>query len=280
MKKLVVFNSNHKLDLEAEILYFSYEDMMGIDDYDRMIEHIKAFKPDLIIEEEKNDGKSIYTNVYKQLPGIPKAYWLIDGHCNLIDHVVYAKQFDYVFCAQSWFMPIIQREVLNRVFYLPLCHTQTMTEYQEMLKTKVKKDIELSFIGNIRSIHVDRKKHVQKLLEMYPNFFARQSNYEDTLKYLRRSKATFNCSLNNDLNFRVWEGLACGSLVVTDDVTDIDNIYGLRPLLTVYDKLLPNWQSLDIPQMDGEAFIKGGHTLTHRMLQLIAMTEGGEQVEF
>src|SRR6185369_7412386 len=106
-------------------MYLTHDDLADVTD---TVEKIKHFEPDLLLEEEKNDGVSNFSSIYEELPGVPKAWWCIDAHCNLIDHVVYAKQFDYVFCAQSWFVPIIQKEVLNKVFYLPLCHTQTMTE--------------------------------------------------------------------------------------------------------------------------------------------------------
>lgn len=278
--KIVVFNGQHELDLPHEMIYFTAGDLtlLGVEE---IVKLILDFKPDLMIEEEKNDGVSIYTEVYKKLTGIQKAYWLIDGHCNLIDHVVYAKQFDFVFCAQSWFVPIIQREVLNKVFYLPLCHTQTLTEYREMLATPVEKDIDLSFVGNIRSIHVERKKYVGRFLELYDGFFARKSDYNKTLEYLRRSKSTFNCSLNNDLNFRVWEALACGTVIVTDNVIDIDRIYGLRNHLTVYDKLIPDWLNLSLPSAsDTQGFIMEGHTMTHRMFQLLEMIETGDQIDY
>lgn len=273
--RIVVFNGKHKLDIAHECLYFDASSITT-EGVGAIVEKIRDFKPDLIFEEEKNDGVSKFTQIYQQLPEVPKAWWMIDAHTNLIDHIVYAKQFDWVFCAQSWFIPLVKREIRGRVGYLPLCHTQTMTEYQEMLKLPVKKDITFSFIGNIRSIHVDRERHVVQLLKMYPGFFARQSDYAKTLWYLRRSRVTFNCSLNNDLNFRVFEALACQAEIVTDEVTDVNAIYGLRPLLALYDKLNPEWKNLDLPDtFDGQTFIKSGHTLTHRMLQALEMIQLG-----
>lgn len=279
--RIVIFNNKHKLDIDHEILYMSYEDL-GVDgDDSEMVYRIKRFKPDLIIEEEKNDGKSLFSGVYQALRHIPKAWWMIDAHTNLIDHIVYAKQFDYIFCAQSWFMPIVEREVRGKVFYLPLCHTQTLTEYEEMLEIPVKKDIEFSFIGNIRSIHVERKKYIERFLATIPNFFARQSNYEDTLIYLLRSRSTFNCSLNNDLNFRVWEGIACGATVLTDHVTDIDSIKHLKNAVRTYDKLYPKEiVALYEPANDNVGWIKSNHTLTHRMNHMIGMVNVERQVNY
>ena len=276
--KLVVFNNKHELDLSHEILYFDASDVTtrGVE---AIADEIRAFSPELIIEEEKNDGLSRFTELYGKLIGIPRALWLIDAHCNLIEHVVYAKQFDYIFCAQSWFVPIIKREVKGKVFFLPLCHTQTMTEYQQMLQTTVDRDVPFSFVGHIRSIHVDRRHYVARFLEVLPDFLALASDYQATLTYLRRSQKTFNCSLNNDLNFRVWEALACGAEVITDRVTDVEQIKDLAKHLTLYDKMRPDWQHMDSKtESDGQNFIKSGHTLTHRYLQLIDMVSQEHQL--
>jgi hypothetical protein len=282
--KLLIFNNKHKLDIPHEIMYLDRQeiDQMGIIE---AIIKIKKFSPDLIIEEEKNDGFSKYTDIYKEFPKVAKAWWLIDGHCNLIDHVVYAKQFNYVFCAQSWFLPIVGNEVLAQCFYLPLCHTQTKTEWEEMLKTEVKRDIQFSFVGNIRSIHVDRKRYVRHFIEVYGDkFIPVQADYEKSLEYLRRSKVTFNCSLNNDLNFRVWEALACGTPVLTDDLWEMDNIRGLREYLITYSKMIPNWKNIYIPwdvvnPFSLQNFMRD-HTLTNRYVELVQMVETRSQKNY
>lgn len=276
-----MFDYKHNYDIQHDILYIdaNFIEKNGLEN---TVELIKSFKADLIIERERNDGKALYQEAYAKLPKIPKAWWCVDMHCNLIEHLVYAKQFDFIFCAQSWFMPIVEREVKAKVYYLPLCHTQTLTEYEEMLKEPIEKDIEFSFIGNIRSIHVDRERHVQNLLKQYPDFFARQSNYEDTLKYLRQSRFTFNCSLNNDLNFRVWEAVACDTHVLTDEVADLDSLYYLKHFVTQYKKLGDTSKMPETILNAGSQtqFIKEGHTLTHRMNQMIEMVDTGGQYEY
>ncbi len=273
------------------LVVFTYERNLGLEGHEtlcvdhttpNLVETVKAFNPDMIIEREFNDGQALYSRIYKQLP-YPKAYWVIDAHTDLVRHINYAKQFDYVFCAQSWFIPLFTRETLAQVFYLPLCHTQTLTAYEMMLAKPVSRDIEFSFIGNLRSIHVERIRYVRKFLEMMGDgFFARQSDYDQTLEYLRRSKVTFNCSLNNDLNFRVWESIACGAGIVTDSVEDIQNINGLGSFLTLYDKLLPDFSVLQNPvfRYGAEEFIKSGHTLTHRYMQMLEMAHSGKQYEY
>lgn len=286
--KLVLFSNRANYGLPHEVRTYNAQILMqkGVS---QVVEEIKEFSPDLIIEEEFNDGVSNYSQVYKLLPNFTKAWHCVDAHITLAEHINYAKQFDYVFLAQSWYVDLFKWQVKGKCFYLPLCHTQSMDEYCEMLKTPVEKDIELSFVGNIRTLHVERQQHVFTLKDMLGDrFLACTANYENTLSILRRSKATFNCSLNNDLNFRVWEALACQTPILTDEVTDIFTLSQnsikntLEQLVTVYDKMYPDFSVLqDMNSVEGAVnFIKSGHTLTHRYLQLIEMVLTGEQYEY
>jgi hypothetical protein len=254
-----------------------------------VVDEILRFDPDLIIEREFNDQKAIYTDVYNYLD-YPKALWSIDAHTDLVSHINYSKQFDYVFLAQSWFRPLFEKQTKARLFWLPLCHTQTITELNKTLKEfdELDRDIFMSFVGNIRSIHQDRKRFVAKLIKDLGNkFLPVQASYEKTLKLLRRSECTFNCSLNNDLNFRIWEALAMDTPIITDHVTDIDKISGLRERLNIYDKLessiYSNYQTEVTnfcTHLNKSDFIKKNHTLTHRYLQMIQMIKTGEQYDF
>lgn len=293
--KLTIFTYERNLDIPGEIQYIDRQ-MIKEQGLNSILDQIKEFEPDLIIEREFNDGIAKYSDVYKHLPYL-KAYWAIDCHITLAEHINYAKQFDVVFLAQSWFIPLFESQVKGHCFYLPLCHTQTLTDLNKYLSESTPispdvqvRDIPLSFVGNIRTLHPEREQYVMRLKElMGDDFLACQADYEQTLRLLRRSQATFNCSLNNDLNFRVWEALAMGTPIYTDDVTDIDKITGLREQLDVYPKLNPPLSSfatveegdLIYPIVNNSiSFIKSAHTLTHRYLQLIEMVKTGEQYEY
>lgn len=270
--KIALFSYRRALGLSDD-LYYTDINQIRLKGRDRVIEEIKAFLPDVIIEEESNDGQAIYTDIYREFPHTPKAWWMIDAHITLAEHLNYAKQFSYVFCGQSWFQKFVQRETLARSFFLPLCHTQTDAEYLRCMELPKDRDIPFSFIGNIRSLHVERKRYVRKFLEMFGDgFFARQSDHSSTMDYLRRSVMTFNCSLNNDLNFRVWEAVAMGCQVVTDKVEDI-GMSGIYSYLTLYDKLCPDFSVLQSPviRYGSTDFILREHTLTKRYQQMIEM---------
>lgn len=284
--KIVYLGYERKLGLgsEHELLYLD-GDMIHDENIDDMVQKIESFKPDLLLEREFNDGKAIFTSLYKRLPTIPKAWWCVDLHCNLIHHVVYAKQFDFVFCGQSWFIPLLKNQVKAKLFYLPLCHTQTLTEYQEWLaKPKPERTIELSFVGNIRSIHVDRNDYVVDFMKhMGDTFVAANQSYDLMLETLSKSKATFNCSLNDDLNFRVWEALATNTPLITDYVPDLEHVRNLKRYITrIYPRKTEKrlLKALDQTHLNSTDFILKEHTITSRVNQLLWMLGSETQYVF
>ena len=54
----------------------------------------------------------------------------------------------------------------------------------------------------------------------YPNTFIGQCYFEEMAKVYSAARAVFNRSITNDVNMRVFEVLASGSLLVTNDLSD------------------------------------------------------------
>lgn len=281
--KIVILNDHHQLDLNHNFLYLSADDLHE-DNIDDVINRVKAFKPDLFIEEEKNDGRSFFQKIYQEFPDTPKAWWCVDLHTNLIEHIAYAKrcEFTHIFCAQSWFIPLLENQVKAKVYWLPLCHTQSLSDYEAWLaKPKPERTIELSFVGNIRTIHVDRMEYVVELKKQLGDTFeARNQSYDLMLETLSKSKATFNCSLNDDLNFRVWEALATNTPLITDYVPDLEKISNLqRYIRRMYLRKTEKrrLKAVDQTPLSSTEFIRSSHTITHRIKQLLWMIESGSQ---
>lgn len=255
----------------------------GLENDHEIISIVSSKPADLIIEREYNDGREKNDWLLENTPA-KKAWWCIDAHTNLLDHVVYSKHFDYVFCAQSWFIPILQRETRAKVFYLPLCHSQTIEDLNQTIAElgDLPRDIMLSFVGNIRSAHVDRQRHLLALKkDMGDGLLICQAPPDEMLKIFRQSMSVFNCSINNDLNFRVFEAMAMGTIVITDNVTDLDSIKGLREMVTTYDKR-SDLSDLEVftSNVSVHDWIKDNHTVTHRYKSMLEMIQTGVQVEF
>lgn len=278
-----VLSGHEEMFLDANII-----NKKGLE---KVVKEINKFKPDIIIEREYNDGKAVYTELYNLIPDIPKAYWCIDAHITLAEHINYAKQFDIIFLAQSWFAPLFFNQVKSDLFYLPLCVPLTKEQLQK--ENTNERDLPFTFVGNIRSLHPERKEYVSYFLKNIECFSAgTQMDYEKMRKNLERSQLTFNCSLNNDLNFRVWEAMAFGTPLVTDYVTDMELFPEIVKHCGVYYKLDHTPEVLaDIcktwikeeryrAHVDTKNWILYNHTLTHRYQQALQMILTGKQYEY
>lgn len=271
-------------DIEAQVVEYSEIEKRGVS---AIVESINSFKPDLIIEREFNDGKSIYTQVYDLLPNIPKAWWMIDMHTDMATHLAYSKQFNFVFCAQSWFIPFVKAHSKAEAYYLPLCVPLSREKLLKLAKRKVREKHDIVFVGNIRSFHEDRRKIVGELLKSHPENFlsCEEPNYAKMLDLMRGAKVAVNPSLNLDVNFRFFEACLSGKQVC-DYIPDMENFPELHPYIQVYDRTegpkiarLTVETALSTSQNEGALEVLAQmHTLDNRYQSLLQMVAEGNQV--
>jgi spore maturation protein CgeB len=249
---------------------------------------IREFKPELIIEREFNDGKAIYTDILNEFPNVKKAAWLIDTHCSWERHSQYAKQFDYIFLAISKFVEPIKKAVEHdRVYWLPLCYptkVSTIRPNYGPVKCPV------SFVGRFGKSHPTRTLYLSALAERYGGDFLCVTDYDRANAIIRSSKISFNYSLDDDLNFRVWEVLGAGTELVTDSVTDLHKVKGLEHRVHVFknidemieltDRILADDPSTTKNALDNQNWVKQKHCLIHRHLAMLDMIEHGSQHEY
>lgn len=295
------------------ILYLSYERGIDLEDYtlpnggrvrhqvmytdikeieneglETVLEWIKEFNPELIIEREFNDGKAIFTEILKSFPEVKKAVWLIDTHCSWERHKEYAKLFNYVFLAISNFVDPVKKEVgHDKVYWLPLCYplrTDTINPNYNEVKYQI------SFVGRFGKSHPVRTLYLNALSERYGDDFFCVTDYERANTILKRSKVSFNYSLNDDLNFRVWEVLGAGTELITDNVTDLHKVKGLEhrvhvfkdidEMVEVTDRILADDPSTTKNALDNQRWVQSKHCLIHRHLAMLDMIKFGQQYEY
>lgn len=244
---------------------------------DNIVKQIKQFNPDYIIEREFNEKGSHFENIYKQLPGYTKIFWAIDTHLNINKHIKYAKNFNYIFCA-------ISKDVkrFNKSFWLPLYFPGNIMSCNKNPLYK------LSFVGAIRQFHTLRRFYVDYLKENYVIFKEFVNNYSKMPSIMNNSEISFNCSLKDDLNFRIWEGMGYGSIVLTDFVTDIYKINGLKDRLYIYEntnqliEIVNTIRNKDFyeKRLDNQNWIFENHMLKNRIDSMIEMINTNKQIQF
>jgi len=278
--KIVYLSLERNIDLEAhhEILYIDFRT-------ENAQELIRFFKPDFLIEREFNDGLSKYVDILnfvsKEFPLCKKAVWLIDSHCNLDWHKKYSVYFDYVFLAISKFVPIFKR-INKNVFFLPLFFPYRVDYIKEPKEYRKNRIV---FVGSQRDIFKNRNMYIKDLKTEFNDFFFPTTDYENMEDIISSSVASFNCSLDQDMNFRIFESIGLGTQVITDDVNDIHKISGLKDRIHIYKnkydlikicyEVLKGQTNIDV--FDNQRWIKENHCLIHRHLDMIDMIQSGIQ---
>jgi len=254
------------------------------------MEKLEEYKPDIVIEREFNDGRSIYKDemifIGKHYPKIKRAVWLIDTHVQFARHLAYSEYFDYIFLAISRFVPIIKGIYKSkRVFWLPLCHPVVSLPPNQIDKRKHK----VSFVGRWGQQFFKERTALVEKLKQEPYFYA-ITDYDNCYKIMSDSEISFNRSYSEDLNFRVFEALACGSEVVTNPVPDLYKIEGLAEQIHIYKNDLDVFQMLEDlvsgkrkPRGTPEShrkWIRNKHLLVHRVSDCIRMIQNDTQINY
>lgn len=142
----------------------------------------------------------------------PLAFWVIDTHMDLERYLRVGHQYDLVFAAQRDGAVALQKHGI-KASWLPLGCDPFFHRKHDLTKIH-----DLCFIGNM--IPGDRASLVYLLKQQYPSMLVDRRYFADMAKAYSSSKIVFNRSIKNDVNMRVFEGVACGSLLMTNDLTE------------------------------------------------------------
>lgn len=259
---------------EHEMMHRSINDL-GITGWTGLIQEAKDFKPDLIIEREWNDSKAMYQPLYREFPDVPKAWWWIDAHVIYELRKSYAKNFDHLFLAVSRFVEPARKELGIPSSWLPL---SCPWEAGGCLPNNEPKDYPVSFIARIQPARYFQRRigAVNRLKQAFGNRFHFETT-SNMVSIVRRSRVSMNCAYNNDLNFRYFEVLGCGTELVTDAVDDLYRVTGLQERVTIYrnfDEMVELvWEVLSggigHDMVEVQDWIRNNHCIEHRYRQLI-----------
>ena len=286
--RIAYFGYDRGLEIEKdhELIYFDANSVKE-KGASEVKNKITSFSPDLIIQREYNDGVSLFGEIFSDLP-FKKAFWAIDTHLMLKEHLEYSKYFDYVFVSGKRFVQDFKQALPSKkIYHLPLCYPLNT---ESIVKNRGSIMNQIVFIGNIKSFHQKRREMVEFLAKIYDGKFYHAVDYQNMMGIVKYSKIAFNCSLNGDLNFRVFEVLGAGTEFVTDDIPELDTINGLRERVSTYknegelkekiDGILANDPKYTHNEFLNQEWIREKHCLVHRLSALIDMIQFNSQINF
>jgi FkbM family methyltransferase len=143
----------------------------------------------------------------------PSAWWAIDTHLNGDWCLNRAPGFDLVFTAQRDGAERMQDAGIDSAAWLPLaCDPEIHRKYD------VAKEYDVCFVGHLFA--GPRADLLDLLRRRFPRHFVGERYFEEMARTYSASRVIFNRSIVNDINMRVFEALACGSLLLTNDLSE------------------------------------------------------------
>jgi len=200
----------------------------------------------------------------------PLGWFAIDSHIHHGWHRAYAAIFDFIFVAQRDYVSIYECDRERQmVKWLPLS-TFPLPETGSPLP----KLYDLSFVGNVNArFNPERRVFLEAIQARYPIHIATG----EFVSIFTRSKMVLNQCICNDVNFRTFEVMACGSLLLMERVGNgleelfqdgihlvlyekgnVDQVIEMAKYYSQYD------QERETIALAGQKEVLDQHTYTHR----------------
>jgi len=240
----------------------------------RMRKLPEAFKPDLYvwvdsgISEIPQDSEAL---------GVPRIAYFIDTHFALDLRIALARNFDFTFLAQRTHVPAFVNAGIPNVAWLPLACSPELHNVGRLDRV-----YDVAFVGAIPDDPKDRRrKLLDAVRRQFPNSTIGQFWPEEMARIYAQAKIVVNMCVDRDINMRVFEGLASGALLVTDEADGLEELFDDGTHLCIYRKdedlagLIERYLNDDAAREriagQGCALVYAQHTYQHRMRQLVLM---------
>jgi hypothetical protein len=141
---------------------------------------------------------------------IPTACVLSDVHRNLKARLMLAKLFDQVFLYQRNYIGRFRDHDPGAVHWFPYaCDTEMFRDLG------LPRDLDVAFIGQLFHRKSERRRIIGALARTYRINEQRYYAQKEIPEIYSRAKIVVNLPVGDDLNFRFFEALSCGVLLLT-----------------------------------------------------------------
>ncbi|BCS55992.1 glycosyltransferase [Geobacter sp. SVR] len=235
-------------------------------------------QPDLYLWIESVGGH--YPTNLEALP-CPRACYLIDSHLDNISwHLEWAQRFDCVFIAQREYLPRF-RQVHPNVHWLPLACDPGIHAKLDLPKCH-----DVGFVGSL--VLNPRRQQLLQSLEEKVQLHYERCFWDEMARVFSASRIVFNNAVNHDLNMRVFEVMATGTLLLTDRArqSGLEELFRDGEELALYrcdaeveDVVrfyLNNPELRELVAARGREVVLKAHTYDHRVADLVAVAQGSK----
>ncbi len=185
-----------------------------------------GFRPDLFVYVDS--GRPSLAPGLEQL-ACPKICYLIDTHIDARSRIEIARAFDGVFIAQKGQLELFRRAGIRHVAWLPLACAPELYD-----GTPRARDLDVAYVGSLNDADGRRKRLLDSVRERFPNSFIGKAWPREMAEIYSRAKIVVNAAVNRDVNMRVFEAMAGGALLITDEADGLEDMFQDGEHLVVY----------------------------------------------
>ncbi len=223
-----------------------------------------------------DSGFALIPKDIDEISAIKVAYF-IDTHTNLHIRAEMARKFDYVFLAQEAHLDDFKREGIGNVAWLPLACSPELHDVPDQPRT-----IDVSFVGSLNDNTDPRRRRIlEGVIERFPNNAVGMQWTDQMARTYAQSKIVVNAAIKRDVNMRVFEALASGALLITDEADGLEALFIDGQHLVVYhndddlidliEYYLEHDDERERIAAAGRKLVYDRHTYDHRTDQLVRM---------
>ncbi|MBC8549165.1 MAG: glycosyltransferase [Candidatus Brocadiales bacterium] len=156
-----------------------------------------------------------------------KACYLIDSHVAFDLHLKFAENYDIVFAAHKPAVEMFKEKGIENVFWIPPACDPALHE-----KKAGEKKHDVGFVG---SSNPERVHLLNELGQRFNTYYER-CFLERMAEVFSQSKIVFNKSIEGGLNMRVFEAMASGSMLLTNEAngSGLQDFFQDRKHLVIY----------------------------------------------
>lgn len=181
------------------------------------------WKPDLLIVKMDGTRRNIPLGVDKLR--CPKIFIVGAPHhlyaplrC-LLDYL-HEEKFDFILADHDrHHLHFFSEAGFSNVFWLPAINI-----YPHLQAGKPELRHDVSLIGNIGRFHPYRRHIAATLRQIYPQTCMGRLPHHEAAATYARSRININCSLNGDMNLRVFEIISSGGFLLTDTLAEASGL--------------------------------------------------------
>ncbi len=167
----------------------------------------EGFRPDALLFIE-GGTRLIFPRGMEDLDCVT-AWWALDPHLHLRQHLHLARLFDVTFVAHLQF---VSRFGDGEVHWLPAAAVPPLHA-----PAKGPRDIDVAYIGSEnRGLHPERARLLDLIRSRYRNTFIGRADQSRIGEIYGRAKVVFNHSVRSEVNIRYFEAMGAGAVLVTD----------------------------------------------------------------